>query len=133
MGHGAGIPQSTPRREPIVKGVGVKGPVGPRSAKRMLPARSCIRATGAGKIHEIVFGVIPQVVPLWVSFTLYRVESNLRSATALGLVDAGGIGQILWKYIRGFYYSETAVVMIVIVVSVSLLDILSQPLRRMLI
>ena len=56
-----------------------------------------------------------------------------RSATVLGLVGAGGIGQILWEYIRGFYYTETAAVMIVIVVTVSLLDILSQRLRRMLI
>ena len=92
-----------------------------------------IRATGAGKIHEIIFGVIPQVVPLWVSYSLYRFESNLRSATVLGLVGAGGIGQILWEYIRGFYYAETAAVMIVIVVTVSLLDILSQRLRRLLI
>lgn len=92
-----------------------------------------IRATGAGKIHEIVFGVIPQVVPLWVSFSLYRFESNLRSATVIGLVGAGGIGQILWEYIRGFYYAETAAVMIVIIVTVSLLDILSQRLRRLLI
>ncbi|MEM7222533.1 MAG: phosphonate ABC transporter, permease protein PhnE [Pseudomonadota bacterium] len=92
-----------------------------------------IRATGAGKIHEIVFGVIPQVIPLWVSYSLYRFESNLRSATVLGLVGAGGIGQILWEYIRGFYYSETAAVMIVIVITVSLLDILSQRLRRLLI
>ncbi len=92
-----------------------------------------IRATGGGKIHEIVFGVIPQVVPLWVSFSLYRFESNLRSATVLGLVGAGGIGQILWEYIRGFYYAETAAVIIIIVVTVSLLDILSQRLRRMLI
>ena len=92
-----------------------------------------IRATGAGKIQEIVFGVIPQVVPLWVSYSLYRFESNLRSATVLGLVGAGGIGQILWEYIRGFYYAETAAVMIVIVVTVSLLDILSQRLRRLLV
>lgn len=40
-----------------------------------------IRSTGAGALHEIVYGVIPQVIPLWVSFTLYRFESNVRSAT----------------------------------------------------
>lgn len=90
-----------------------------------------IRATGASRIQEITFGVIPQVLPLWISYTLYRFESNVRSATVLGIVGAGGIGQLLWEYIRGFYYAETAAVLIVIIVSVSLLDILSQRLRRL--
>ena len=90
-----------------------------------------IRATGAGALHEVIFGVIPQVLPLWISYSLYRFESNVRSATVLGIVGAGGIGMVLWEYIRGFYYAETAAVMIMIVVSVSLLDMLSQRLRKM--
>jgi len=89
-----------------------------------------IRATGASKLQEIIFGVVPQVVPLWISYSLYRFETNVRSATVLGIVGAGGIGQILWENIRGFYYSETAAAMIIIVVSISLIDILSQQLRR---
>ena len=90
-----------------------------------------IRATGANALHEVVFGVIPQVLPLWISYSLYRFESNVRSATVLGIVGAGGIGHLLWEYIRGFYYAETAAVMILIVVTVSLLDLLSQRLRKM--
>lgn len=89
-----------------------------------------IRATGASKLQEIIFGVIPQVIPLWISYSLYRFETNVRSATVLGIVGAGGIGQILWENIRGFYYAETAAAMIIIVVSISLIDILSQRLRR---
>ena len=77
-----------------------------------------------------MFGVIPQVLPLWISYALYRFESNVRSATVLGLVGAGGIGQVLWEYIRGFYYSETAAVMIIIIVTVSILDIFSQYIRK---
>jgi len=90
-----------------------------------------IRATGANWLQEVVFGVIPQVLPLWVSYSLYRFESNVRSATVLGIVGAGGIGQVLWEYIRGFYYAETAAVMIIIIVSVSLLDMASQRLRKL--
>lgn len=92
-----------------------------------------IRATGASWLQEVVFGVIPQVLPLWVSYSLYRFESNVRSATVLGIVGAGGIGQVLWEYIRGFYYAETAAVMILVVVTVSLLDIGSQRLRKLFI
>ncbi len=89
-----------------------------------------IRATGATRVQEVVFGVIPQVMPLWISFTLYRFESNLRSATVLGIVGAGGIGQILYETIRGFYYAETAAIMLIIIVVVSLVDIGSQVLRK---
>lgn len=92
-----------------------------------------IRATGAGRLQEIIFGVIPQVLPLWISYSLYRFESNVRSATVLGIVGAGGIGQPLYEMIRGFYYAETAAIMVIIIVSVSLLDILSQRLRKLVI
>lgn len=92
-----------------------------------------IRATGANALQEVIFGVIPQVLPLWISYSLYRFESNVRSATVLGIVGAGGIGTLLWEYVRGFYYAETGAVMIIIIVSVSLIDILSQRLRKLVI
>lgn len=92
-----------------------------------------IRSTGAGALHEIVYGVIPQVMPLWISFTLYRLESNVRSASVVGMVGAGGIGVVLWEIIRGFQYAQTAAVMIIIVVSVSLLDMVSSRIRKSLI
>ena len=90
-----------------------------------------IRATGGTVVHEAIFGIIPQVLPLWISFSLYRFESNVRSATVLGIVGAGGIGMVLWEYIRGFYYGETAAVVIIVIVSVSLLDLGSQRLRKL--
>lgn len=92
-----------------------------------------IRSTGASGLQEIIYGVIPQVLPLWISFALYRFESNVRSATVLGMVGAGGIGVILWESIRGFSFQETCAVMMIIIVSVTLLDLLSQKLRKMVI
>jgi phosphonate transport system permease protein len=92
-----------------------------------------IRATGAGRIQEVVFGVIPQVAPLWSSLTLYRLETNVRSATTLGIVGAGGIGQTLYESIRSFQYTETAAQVIIVVVTVMAIDLLSARLRKALV
>jgi len=89
-----------------------------------------VRVTGAGRIEEIIFGLIPQVLPLWISVSLYRFESNIRSATVLGMVGGGGIGVALWETMRGFQYTETATIMLVIIVSVTLLDMASQQMRK---
>jgi phosphonate transport system permease protein len=92
-----------------------------------------IRATGARFIPEIVFGVIPQVVPLWTSFILYRLETNVRSATTLGIVGAGGIGQTLYESIRSFQYGETAAQMLIVAVTVVSIDLISARIRRSLV
>jgi len=89
-----------------------------------------VRATGANSIHEIIYGVIPQVLPLWISYSLYRFESNLRSATVLGIVGAGGIGVLLWESIRGFMYPEACAIILIIIVTVSALDMCSQIVRK---
>ena len=89
-----------------------------------------IRSTGASALHEIVYGVSPQVIPLWTSFTLYRFESNIRSASVVGMVGAGGIGVVLWEIIRGFQYAETCAVMIIIILSVSVIDLVSARIRQ---
>jgi len=92
-----------------------------------------IRATGANALEEIVYGVLPQVMPLWISYVLYRFEANVRSATVVGMVGAGGIGVILWEVIRSFEYAQTCAVLIMIVVAVSLIDLMSSRLRKLFI
>ncbi len=92
-----------------------------------------IRSTGASALHEILYGVIPQVMPLWISFALYRFESNVRSATVVGMVGAGGIGVVLWEIIRGFQYAETCAVMLIIIGTVTCIDLLSARIRRALV
>jgi phosphonate transport system permease protein len=91
-----------------------------------------VRATGAVKLQEIVWGVIPQVAPLWTSYALYRFESSSRSATVLGLIGAGGIGQVLLESVNGFNFDQTGCIVLVIVVAVSLIDLLSQIIRTRL-
>ncbi len=91
-----------------------------------------VRATGAAPLHEVVWGVLPQVGPLWTSYALYRFESNARSATVLGLIGAGGIGQVLFDSLNAFQYGQTAAIVLVIVVAVTLIDLMSQALRSRL-
>jgi len=91
-----------------------------------------VKATGAGRLHEITWGVIPQVAPLWTSFALYRFESNSRAATVLGLIGAGGIGQVLFESLQAFDYRTVSTIAIIIVVAVTLIDMLSQAMRKRL-
>ncbi len=92
-----------------------------------------IRATGAGKIQEIIFGVIPQVIPLWTSFVLYRFESNVRSASVLGIVGAGGIGVSLYQSFGSFLYQKVCAILIILILATSIIDLLSAKLRNWLV
>jgi phosphonate transport system permease protein len=92
-----------------------------------------VRATGAHRAQELVWGVIPQVAPLWTSYGLYRLESNARSATVLSLIGAGGIGQPLFDSINSFAFGQTSAIVIVIVASVSAIDLVSQMIRGRLV
>jgi phosphonate transport system permease protein len=92
-----------------------------------------IKATGASRLQEVAYGVVPQVLPLWISFSLYRFEANVRSATVLGIVGAGGIGMSLSESLRGFDYASGAAILLIILVTVSLLDILGTLLRKVVI
>jgi phosphonate transport system permease protein len=92
-----------------------------------------VRATGASRIQEVVWGVIPQVLPLWTSFALYRFESNARSSTVLGIIGAGGIGALLMQNIRSFSYDRTAAIVILMVIAVVIIDNLSQAIRKRLV
>ncbi|HWK15261.1 MAG TPA: phosphonate ABC transporter, permease protein PhnE [Rhizobiaceae bacterium] len=92
-----------------------------------------IRTTGASRVQQVIYGVIPQVLPLWISFSLYRLESNIRSATVLGIIGAGGIGQVLFESIRAFYYPQAAAILIIVVITVTIMDLISQQLRKLVI
>jgi phosphonate transport system permease protein len=88
-----------------------------------------LRATGASPLQVIVFGVLPQVLPSWIAATLYRLEVNLRAATILGMVGAGGIGFELYSSLKLFQYQDTATCVLVILAMVMSADYLSSRLR----
>jgi phosphonate transport system permease protein len=88
-----------------------------------------LRATGARPPQVIVFGVLPQIIPSWIASTLYRFEVNLRAATILGIIGAGGIGFELMSSMKLFQYEDTAVCVLVILAMVMSADYLSSKLR----
>src|SRR5262249_25536096 len=92
-----------------------------------------IRATGARRIPEIIFGVIPQVIPLWSSFVLYRLQTNIRSATTLRIACAGGIRQTPYASSPSFQSAETAAQMLIVVATVMVVDLISARLRKALV
>ncbi|MFP1130587.1 phosphonate ABC transporter, permease protein PhnE [Asticcacaulis sp. W401b] len=92
-----------------------------------------VRATGGTRLQEIVWGILPQVGPLWTSFALYRFESSARSATVLGLIGAGGIGQVLFDNINSFNYARVSAIALIIVAAVVLIDLISAALRKRLV
>jgi len=82
-----------------------------------------IRSTGASWLSCMRFAVLPQVIAGFSSYTLLRFEINVREASVMGFVGAGGIGQELVVAIRKFYYSDVSAILVMIVLTVFLLDI----------
>jgi phosphonate transport system permease protein len=92
-----------------------------------------ITATGATRLQILRFGVMPQVLPLFLSYVLYRLETNIRAATVLGFVGAGGIGFYLQTYLRMIDYPAASTVLLVTVVMVAVVDAISSRLRGRLV
>jgi phosphonate transport system permease protein len=91
-----------------------------------------LRAVGASWVQTIRFAAVPQVLASFATFALLRFEINVRGATVLGFVGAGGIGQDLMEAIRKFYYSDVSAILVMIIVVVMTIDIGTQYLRAAL-
>jgi len=92
-----------------------------------------ITATGATRLQVLRFGILPQVLPLFLSYVLYRLETNIRAATVLGFVGAGGIGFYLQTYLRMIDYPAASTVLLVTVAMVMVVDAISSRLRARLV
>ena len=92
-----------------------------------------IRATGAGYTQILSFAVLPQILPDLISFTLYRLETNIRAASVLGLIGAGGIGYLMNTSFRTFQYQEAASIVLVLIALVMFVDYLSSRLRNLVV
>ncbi len=96
------------------------------------PAEGVISTGGSG-LHAIRFGIIPQVLPVLISQTLYYFESNTRSATIIGIVGAGGIGLHLAEMIRTYEWDRVAFIIILVLITVAVIDFVSSRFRLALV
>lgn len=92
-----------------------------------------VRATGAGRLPIFAHSVVPQVMPLAASYSLVLFEHNVRAATILGIVGAGGVGFALQKYMALFQFRELMGAVIVLVIAVTIIDRISARIRAKLI
>ena len=91
-----------------------------------------LRAQGIGHGRIFLFTTLPQVLPQLLSYTLYRWENNIRAAAVLGVVGAGGLGQLLAFHMGLFHMNKTATVLAAMLLLVGLVDALSVASRRAL-
>jgi phosphonate ABC transporter permease subunit PhnE len=89
-----------------------------------------ILATGASRLQMIVYAVVPQIVPPFIAFTMYRWDINVRMSTIIGFVGGGGIGFLLKQQIDLLHYNEAGVAVLAIAIVVSVLDYASAYIRE---
>jgi phosphonate transport system permease protein len=92
-----------------------------------------LRAAGANWVQTVRYAVVPQVLPNFASFTLWRFEINVRTASVIGFVGAGGIGQEFYTAIRMLYYEDISALLILLVATVMLIDHGCEALRHRMI
>jgi phosphonate transport system permease protein len=90
-----------------------------------------VQSAGGGWLSVVRFALLPQVAPAYVSYTLLRFEKNIRSATVIGLVGAGGIGQELFVAIRSFQYQDVSAIVLMIICTVTVVDMTCDHARRL--
>ena len=89
-----------------------------------------VRAAGGSWVQGCRYAILPQVLPNILSYVLLRFEVNIRSASVIGFVGAGGVGEELYKVISFNYYEEISAIVLLIILTVSCLDLLSERLRH---
>ena len=89
-----------------------------------------VEASGASSFQTIAFSVMPQMMPLIASYSLLRFETNVRSATILGFVGAGGIGFLIFDKLNGYLYREVCTMMILVILMVTIIDYVCGHIRR---
>ena len=89
-----------------------------------------IQATGANWLQTIMYAVVPQIIPPFVSFTIYRWDINVRMSTVIGLVGGGGIGFLLVQWIRLLDYRAAGIAVWFIAITVAVLDYISSEIRQ---
>lgn len=89
-----------------------------------------VRATGAGRLQTVMYAVVPQIIPQFIAFTIYRWDINVRMSTVIGLVGGGGVGFLLIQWINLLQYRQAATAVYAIMIVVALMDYFSGWLRE---
>jgi phosphonate transport system permease protein len=92
-----------------------------------------LRASGGNWFEVIRFAALPQVLPNFTSYTLWRLELNIRSAAIVGFVGAGGIGQELYQAIGLNYYEDVSAIVLMVVLTITVIDLACEKVRHRLI
>jgi phosphonate transport system permease protein len=92
-----------------------------------------IRSSGGNWLQEMRYGVLPQALPNYMSYTFWRIELNVRSATIVGFVGAGGIGHDLFTSIQLLYFADAGAILLIVVATIMIIDMLSERYRHRII
>lgn len=88
-----------------------------------------IMASGGNKLQIIRYGVIPQILPYYASYTLYVLEMNVKASVVLGFIGAGGIGQLLNRNMKFFRYDRLSMILMVLFITITIIDLISNRVR----
>jgi phosphonate transport system permease protein len=97
-----------------------------------LGAADGVKCAGGNWMQQMRFGILPQIAPNLLSYAILRFEINVRGASVIGFVGAGGIGQELYAVIAQNYYEEISAIVVLIIIAVALIDLTSERLRGMI-
>jgi phosphonate transport system permease protein len=118
----------------VIGSIGALGKLYAESIEAIDPQQVlAVRATGAPRLHIFNYAVIPQAFPNMASYSLLLFESNVRAATILGIVGAGGVGFIIQKYLALFQYQEMIGATLIIIIVVTFIDRISDYVRKRII
>ena len=110
---------------------GVLGRLFADTLENLPPAPAeALRTNGASPVQVFLYATAPQAAPQFISYTLYRWENNIRAATVLGVVGAGGLGQLLYVHLSWFQMQQVATVVLAMVLLVLIVDLVSYVARQ---
>jgi phosphonate transport system permease protein len=118
----------------VIHSIGAMGKLYSEAIESIDPGPiEAITATGANRFQVVLFAVVPQVVPQFLSFTMYRWDINVRLSTVIGLVGGGGIGFLLIQYINLLQWNQAGAALWMIAITVMVMDYASAVIRARLV
>lgn len=117
-----------------VHSIGMLGKLFSEAIEAMdIGVKEALESVGGNKMEVLFRAILPQILPEFMSYTLFRFEINMRAASTLGLVGAGGIGAPLIFAIRNRAWERTFTIVIVLVITVTIIDFISSSIRKRLV